>query len=101
MSPAYPEARLPTRNPFNVYSADPEMPVLYTRVERRRLGLVTSQEPGMKQKHIMDQILAKNRRILIDTYVKQRFFTVILNKPATLRRSTLAFPSSIEEKFPK
>jgi len=79
MSPASPEGRRPTRNPFNVYSADPNMPVLYTKVERRRLGLTTSQQPGMKQKHIMDQILAANRRILIDTYVKQQFCAVILN----------------------
>lgn len=70
MAPRSPEDRRTTGNPYNVYSADPHLPVLYTKVDRRRRpGKAISKSPGVKQKNTMDQILAKNANLLIELYV--------------------------------
>ena len=67
MSPGLVQDGQPTtENPYNVYSADPKMPVLYTQVERNNLGLIKPIEPGKKQKEIMEQILGRCARPLLD-----------------------------------
>lgn len=65
MTPATSEEHRANRNPYNVYSADPIRPVLYTKVDKRRAGLMMSEKPGLKQRIIMEQILADNAKILL------------------------------------
>jgi hypothetical protein len=66
MSPASPEGPRTNDNPYNVYSADPQMPVLYTKVEKQRIGFLRAREPGIGQRETMEQILAPNARRLVD-----------------------------------
>lgn len=69
MSPGSPGRQRTADNPYRVYSADPNMPVLYTKIERRRRGLSIAQEPGLEQKEILDQILAPDPYKLLHLYV--------------------------------
>lgn len=69
MTPASPRGQQSTNNPYKVYSADPNMPVLYTKVERRRKGLAMSEAPGLKQKQLLDQIMYPDTEKLLKVYV--------------------------------
>lgn len=73
MSPGSPKGHRTTENPYSVYSADPHMPVLYTKVERRRQGLLISQEAGTKEKEIIEQILAPDGRRLFHLYAPRHY----------------------------
>lgn len=55
------------KNTYGSYSANPQNPVLYTRISRRRQGLPVTFQPGHNQREILEQIIAPFNLQLVDT----------------------------------
>lgn len=70
MTPSSTVGSRSNRVSYNVFSADRERPILYTKIDRRRAGLMMSERPGLKQRIIMEQILAGSVETLLQMYVR-------------------------------
>lgn len=53
------------RNPYGVYSDNPQRPILYTTIARKREGSRVIQVPGSKQLEVVEQILGASIKDII------------------------------------
>lgn len=63
-------ARSMIAKPYSVISTAPGKPIVYLTVPRRRQGLRTENEPGRKQREIMENVLGKLRDHVVELYGK-------------------------------
>ncbi|KAM3420250.1 hypothetical protein BST61_g3538 [Cercospora zeina] len=61
-------ARSTIAKPYSVISTAPGKPIVYLTVPRRRQGLRTENEPGQKQREIMENVLGKLRDDVVELY---------------------------------
>ncbi|CAK1363200.1 putative transcriptional regulatory protein [Cercospora beticola] len=61
-------ARSMVAKPYSVISTAPGKPIVYLTVPRRRQGLRTENEPGQKQREIMENVLGKLRDHVVELY---------------------------------
>ncbi|PWY80541.1 C6 transcription factor [Aspergillus heteromorphus CBS 117.55] len=61
----------PKNQPYNVYSSDPQKPILYTTVSRRRQGMRVGVPPGENQKEILEQILGPFKHDLVRLFINR------------------------------